>query len=360
MTLPVLLARVVARPQVRGIVTLTHGPRSISFAVVGGRPHMNPREREMVTQAYGWPDGTYSFEPKEEIPLNDSQPPASMLRLTVAGLRVLSRAFTAQEMEKALGARLDRAPVPRPEGAALLPRLGLTSTEMRIVTGGCDGYETGHTLLHGGAGQHTTLGLFYILSLYGVIEWAEPKAKVALTLPQQVEARATKMAAGNHFEALDVHWSANTIEIDEAYRAALKRLEPGGAWASAAPEACARMRPLVEKAHELLADPAARIAYRRTAYPLDYESLADLVDQRATALSMREGDREAQSQRTLSVEFARTAGPRSVRAATIEGLGVASPRRSTSVPVQKGGEAPPPSSPSVTTTRPGPKPGTGH
>ncbi len=64
MTLPVLIARVVARPQVSGIMTLAHGARSIPFPVVGGRPHMNPREREAVTQAFGWSDGSYSFEPK--------------------------------------------------------------------------------------------------------------------------------------------------------------------------------------------------------------------------------------------------------------------------------------------------------
>ncbi len=239
-----------------------------------------------------------------------------------------------------LGDRLDRAPVPRPEATSMVPRLGLTSTETRIVTNGCDGHETGHTLLHGGAGRHTTLILFFILSLYGLLDWAEPKQRATLTVAQQVQARASKMAAGNHFEALDVHWSANSVGLAEAYRLARggsspavsgrpRRRRPAHACggSSRRPTRCSR-------------DPAARIAYgapptrsttsrfrpRRPASerPVDAQGRPRVAEPARPRRRVR-ADRRAEGGRTI----------------TIEGL-AAPPRtaQTTKLPAQQGGEAP--------------------
>ena len=138
------------------------------------------------------------------------------------------------------------------------------------------------------------------------------------------------LSSGNHFEALGVHWSASSAEIDEAHRALVAKLAAGGAWAVAAPEACAQMRDRAASAYAVLKDPAARVAHRRAAYPLDFESIADLVNQQASSISMREDDAAAPSQRSLARELQRTAGPSSGRKISMEMLlkAVAAPPKS--------------------------------
>jgi hypothetical protein len=306
--LPVLFARLLAREPVRGILTLAHGSRIVSVTVSDGRACVSRVEQQAAIQAFTWPEGAYSFEAKE-VAAGLTQAPTSMARLVVEGLRVLGRSFTTEGMESALGSRLDQAPVIRAGATRTVGRLGLTAGELRLVEKGFDGIETGRSLLRGGLGKHTTLELLIVLALFGLVDWAIPKARESRPASEEPVLHARKMAAGNHFEALAVHWSASSAEIDAAHRALVAKIAPEGAWALAAPEACAQMRERAAEAYAVLRDPAARMAHRRAAYPLDYESIAELVDQQQSARSMREDEGGAPNQRSLAKELAQTAGP---------------------------------------------------
>ena len=69
------------------------------------------------------------------------------------------------------------------------------------------------------------------------------------------------------------------------------------------------MRARVIEAYDVLRDPAQRAAHRREAYPLDYDSIADLSEQRANALSLRDDESGAKAERTTAGELARAAAP---------------------------------------------------
>jgi hypothetical protein len=337
-TLPVLFVRVLAREHVTGVLTLSHPGKSLTVPIQGGRASMLRAELPMVAQAFTWADGTYAFEPGEVPAARES--PSSLIKLAVEGLRVLGRGFAVEELEAALGDRLDRAPVLRDGAAAALKRLGLSAAEHRLLEHAFDGVETGRRLIRsGGLGRHTTLLLFVVLTLFELVAWNEPAAKAGESLAAQVEARARKLAAGNHFEALGVHWSAADEAIREAHAARQREIDPAGPWAAAAPEACARMRERVAAAYEVLRDPARRAAHRREAYPLDFESIADLVEQRASSLSMRQDDDAADRQRRMAADLARSASTANMRKISMEALlqSVAN-----SPPKKKpGGEGPP-------------------
>jgi molecular chaperone DnaK len=171
MALPVLFARVLARESVRGVLALAHGGRGLSVPVLGGRVCLGRAEQQAVAQAFAWPEGTYDFHPKD-VPAG-REPPTSLLRLAVAGVRVLGRTFTTEDMEEALGVRLDQAPRLRSGSEAMVKRFGLDDGELQLIEHGFDGVETGKALLHGDLGRRTTLELMLVLTLFDAVVWAE-------------------------------------------------------------------------------------------------------------------------------------------------------------------------------------------
>jgi hypothetical protein len=175
MVLPVLFGRLLSRESVRGVLTLTHAGAGLSIPVVGGRAIIGGDQRLAVAQAFTWPKGTYDFQPRDISVANE--PPVSMMRLTVEGLRVLGRTFSSDDMESALGGRLDQAPMVRSGTEAMVKRFGLTSGEVRLVEHRFIGVETGRKLLRDGLGRHTTLELMLLLTLFDALAWNEPPAR---------------------------------------------------------------------------------------------------------------------------------------------------------------------------------------
>lgn len=303
-TLPVLLVRLLGREHVTGKLTLENAGRVVEIDVIDGRACVSGAEHKWITHAFAWPDGEYRFEAKDIE--RGARATMSMVRLTVDGLRVLARTFTADQMEAALGDRLDLAPVLRPERTHFVSRFGLAAAERRVLERGLDGITTGYDLEREGLGKHGGLALLVLLILFEAVDWHTPKSVERESLSDQLERRATKMADANHFDALGVHWSAHGEAIDAAYQALRHELAPDGERARAAPDACRRMRERAAEAYAVLGNPRARIAYRRKAFPLDYEALANLMEHRAEAASMRQSDSEARSDRSVADELART------------------------------------------------------
>jgi actin-like ATPase involved in cell morphogenesis len=311
--LPVLLVRLAGVRSVTGLLTLESGARSITLPIVAGRAHLGKAEHAAVLGAFAWPSGTYSFV---EMPLpGEHRPPVTLLELTCEGLRAMLRGFSAEELEAALGDQLDLAPHAIEQRKPLLPRLGLSGTESRLVEHGFDATTTGRELAaHGGAGRHTTYAVLVLLSMFGMLGWKPAEERETETLAAELEKRASRMAFQNHFEALGVHWSATTPDIEKAYRAVVAELAPGSKAAAAAPAACERMRARAEEAHRVLADPTTRTAHRAEAYPLDFDSITDLAERRAAVLDWRGALGDAARQREVAKELAKTreagGGPR--------------------------------------------------
>lgn len=299
---PTLLVRGFGRRQVTGVLTLEHGREQAVVHVVGGRAYLHKPEHAALVHAFSWPEGTYAFEAKPVAPGN--RPPRSMIQIACEGLRTLMRPMIPSELEAALGDLLDLSPVVRDERRVLLGKLALSGGEQRLIEYRLDGSVSGREIAaHGGAGKLTTLQLFILFVLFDVAAWVAPVPLAGQSLPEQLEQRARKMVAGNHFEALGVHWSTPPDEIERAYREACARLEPGTPWHDAAPETCARMRARLDEAYAVLVDPTKRMAHRMEAYPLDYESITDLMEKRAKALTMKGAEREAASDRTIAREL---------------------------------------------------------
>jgi hypothetical protein len=336
--LPVLLLRLVGLRSATGVLRLEHGPKAVDVTVIGGRAHLLKHEQAALVGAFAWSTGTYAFE--EKAVADERRPPSLMIDLVCEGLRSLLRGCTADELDAALGERMTLAPALVEERRKLLPRLGLSGAETRLLEGWLDGRASGRDIAaQGGAGRHTTSTLFVLLVLFGMAAWGPVEARERESLADELGRKASRMAMQNHFEALGVHWSTPGPEIDQAYRAFVAKLGPGKPWYDASPEACQRMRRRADEAYKVLSDPAARIAHRAEAYPLDFEAITDLAERRASVLDMRGASDAAASQRDVAAELSRTRrshapGPRVV---TMQDLHAAEERATKkSVPPGKG------------------------
>ena len=285
--LPVLMVWVLRRKTTSGTLTVTQGDASAKLPVVKGAGYLTTGEHKALLAACAWPEATYTFDPKPPIPGNRMRVP--MLRLAADGIRTLGRSFMPDQLATALGDRLDLAPVPRKGAGRKLSLLGLDSRETRLVRATMEGHDTARDVVRsGGAGEHTTLMLFILLTTFECLDWKPPVARDGTTLADQLAQRAYRMSRQNHFEALTVHWSAETEEIHAAHAKLQQQLARDGQWMKAAPEACAQMSQRVHEAYQVLVDPAQRAQYRREQYPdHDTDSLDDLLQKRISALGMK-------------------------------------------------------------------------
>jgi DnaJ-class molecular chaperone len=122
-----------------------------------------------------------------------------------------------------------------------------------------------------------------------------------------LERLAGKKEVENHFDALDVHWSATDEDIAKAYRKLRDEYRPGGDADRLAPDAVARLRARADAAYASLRDPAERMMYRRAMYPkLDFEALDDLLQKRIGSLEMRQSSSELTQSRDVQKELQRT------------------------------------------------------
>jgi len=293
--LPVLLCRVLARRGVSGTMTLQAGTGTATLAVIGGQPHLRAGERAALPRAFLWDRVDYAFDPGP--PDEQGRTVTSMAKLAVEGLRARGRTFSVAELERGIGARLELAPVVRAERRGLVGKLGLDRREQRLVDE-MDGFHTAHDLGASGLGPHTTLQLCVVLTAFGFVDWRPVERRAETSLHQQLEQRAQRMDAANHFDALGVHWSASLTDAEQAFASLRRELGPGTHEHAENPEACRRMLARAERAVDALRDPTALREYRRSLHPdIDFEALDDLMAKRIVALQMKHEEREVDESR---------------------------------------------------------------
>jgi hypothetical protein len=174
-TLPALLLRA-ANDGVTGRLTLERADGSaVGLFIEAGDAVVSTWEHRTLVDAFGWPAGTHRFEPGAARKRSRSDPaPTPMIELVVEGMRLLTRTYDVEEIERALGDRLDLAPTLSADGADIALRLGLTGLETRLVDLGFDGRERGRALLApGSVGRQATCGLLVLLTMFGALAWTE-------------------------------------------------------------------------------------------------------------------------------------------------------------------------------------------
>ncbi|HOU89515.1 MAG TPA: DUF4388 domain-containing protein, partial [Polyangiaceae bacterium] len=293
--LPVLLCRVVARRGITGTLTLESGSSSATLAVLNGQPHLRTPEHAALPRAFLWDKVAYSFDPRP--PDERGRTATSMAKVAIEGLRARGRTFSVAELEQGIGPRLELAPVLRADRRGLVGKLGLDRREHRLVEE-MDGFCTARELGAGGLGHHTTLQLCVILTAFGFVEWRAPARRAETSIHQQLEQRALRMEAANHFDALGVHWSASVADAELALASLHHELGPGTRANAEHPEACQRMIARAERAVAALREPAKLREYRRSLHPdIDFEALDDLMAKRIEALEMKHDEREVNESR---------------------------------------------------------------
>jgi actin-like ATPase involved in cell morphogenesis len=289
--LPILLIHALARAKMTGTLRLEHGDKDASLMVVAGRPHVDSGERSAICKAFLWPELTFTFDGAR--PNIGHRQGASMVRLVLEGLRTIGRSLSVDQVESALGERMQLAPVPRPEREFVLRRLGLDSRELRLVEGLMDGTNRGKDLVKSGAGPHTTLQLLVLLTAFELVDWHPVVARRGLGLAERLAQQADRAEKANHFDALGVHWSAGADEIQTAYESLHHRLSRGTAEYAASPQACTRILKRAEAAATALSDPREAVRFRREACPdIDFDALDDFLVKRIKSLELRTDTRD--------------------------------------------------------------------
>jgi len=126
-------------------------------------------------------------------------------------------------------------------------------------------------------------------------------------LPVEVRERVKSLKDANHFDALGVHWSANSDEIAERHERLQAEHAEGEEADRIAPRACARIRARAHRAYECLRDERRRTAYRRQTYQeLDFEAASEIVEQHGKSQELRGLDREARRSHDRAKELHRS------------------------------------------------------
>jgi len=285
-SIAVLMIRRLAKRTITGTVHFRYANKSVQLPILGGIAYMRNPEKMEIIRAFAWPEGTYTLDPEPPNPKKRSR--YSMGRLVMEGLRAIVRGFSVAAVEEALGKRLQMAPKVRQDRDYVL-ELGLTEPEKRLMRLQMNGERSAEQVANRcGIGRQTTVQLLMLLSVFDCVEWLEPQITEESSLANQLEEAASRMEKANYFEAIDVHWSLDTEEIEAAYQKLHRKLQHGGLWDRTAPEACARMRRLAEEAFAVLSNPTKRAAYRNQVYPnIFYQAASQLVDGQIKSYQLR-------------------------------------------------------------------------
>ncbi len=313
--LPVLFRRVLARRDTQGRVMISAPSYELAFTLSGGSAALGKADHAKLVQAFDLPSAEWKLTPGVEVDRNSEFHPLARVALT--GLRRTLRVLRANELEEAFGDRLDLAPQVRPDRLAVPRRLGLGRRDLRFLDRYVDGACSARSAAHeGGLGPSTALQLLALLDLYDVLDWGEATrdGSAVMTRGETLTQVADKLGRANHFEVLQVHWSAPERELEDRAKERLAEFAEDSAAGRAAPEACGRIRDRIEQAYELLKDPAGRVAYRNEVYgDIDFEAARDLAATRSAALAMRGDAIEARKDELAAQELARSIPPKAER-----------------------------------------------
>ena len=213
----------------------------------------------------------------------------SLTRLAVEGLRAMFREWSVEQFEEAFANRMQLAPILPKKRVRMLQRLGIDAREKRLIEFRMDGASSlRDVIMRGGAGKLTAYHVLLLLTAFECLEFKAVEAPQGQSLADQLAARAARMARSNHFDALGVHWSAQSDDIYVAYQRLCAKAQAGSPWYRAAPNACEQIRAQADAAYEVLRDPQLRMNYRRATFSdMDSAALDDLLDKQTKALAMR-------------------------------------------------------------------------
>jgi len=307
--LPVLFRRVLAGRDTQGQVVITAPSYEMEFTLSGGSAALTKADHSKLVQAFDLPAAEWKLAGADKVDRNSEFHP--LARVALAGVRRILRTLRADELEEAFGERLDLAAQVRPDRLAVPKRLGLGRRDLRFLDRYVDGAASARTAAHeGGLGPSTALQLLALLDLYDVLDWEEAAGGDTgsdRARGDDLAQVASKLDRANHFEVLQVHWSATDRELEERAKERLAEFGEDSAAARVAPEACAQLRSRIEKAYGVLKDPTDRVAYRNEVYgDIDFEAARDLAATRSAALSMRGDAIEARKDELAAQELARS------------------------------------------------------
>ena len=309
--LQVLFKRVLARRDTQGMIEITAPSYEMQFDVSGGNAALTKAEHAKLERAFDLPKANWKLLGERKVSHNCDFYPLAKVALT--GLKRVLRTLRADELEDAFGEQLDLAPQIRADRLALPKRLGVGRRELRFVDRYLDGSLSARTAAHeGGLGPSSALQLLALLDLYEVLDWDElVDTADNETKRDGLAELAEKLTRSNHFEVLQVHWSATDRELEEGIHERLAEFSADSTNGQQAPEACTKIRARIEQAYEVLKDPPRRIAYRNLVYEnVDFEAARDLAATRSAALSMRGDAIAARRDELAAAELARSIRPK--------------------------------------------------
>lgn len=292
-----LLLRVVGRPSVNGTLELTpEKGRPVRLPVLEGRALVTELSHSATVRISSLPSGRYAFTsgtPK----LSDMSEPLSMLQLVSDCLRAALRTIKIEALKARLESKLSLGPYMSERRRLAASRLNLSPPESRLITLGFDGYRRGLELVEGGGlGPKTVLQLLTLFELFQIVEWREVAQKQSRpSFVDELRERAETARKTNHFEALSVHWSASSVEIEDAHGRVSALTSPGGRWYEADRDAAATLKQRADEAYAVLADEAARTKYRAETFgKKNYRAVAEFLSQKARAESLKSDQKDFQ------------------------------------------------------------------
>ncbi len=309
--LPVLFTRVLARQDTQGMIEITAPSYELQFDLSGGNAALTKAEHAKLERAFDLPRADWKLSSTSDLSRDSEFYPLARVALT--GLRRTIRTLRADELEDAFGERLDLAPQIRADRLALPKRLGLGRRELRFVDQYLDGSMSAKTAADsGGLGASSVLQLLALLDLYNVLDWdVVVAAEQDAAHPKGVATTAAKLKRANHFEVLQVHWSASERELETSFERRLAEFTADSLDGKQAPDVCAEIRSRIEQAYDVLRDPARRVAYRNEVYDsVDFEAARDLAATRSAALAMRGDAIEARKDELAAAELTRSIRPK--------------------------------------------------
>lgn len=288
-SLAVVLVHLARRPDAHGLLSIRAAGKELDVDIAHGAPALGRRDREEIRLAFTWKRGTYEFTPDAKRRIDPSRTREPAIVVVARGLRTLLRTFPDDELEAALAPRMADAPTIDEGRAAILPSLGLSSAEFRCLDAYFDRNSSTRDIIHrGGLGHSTALQMLHMLELFEIISWQSVIDRSADALLADVRKRAARAPKQNHFEALDLHWSASADDVDTAFDNVYRKYGPDSRLAKSAPEEASIIVSRAATAHDFLIDDVRRNRYRAEAYPdIDPEAIRTLMEQQSKALAMK-------------------------------------------------------------------------
>ncbi len=279
----------------QGVLTLKRGGESVPIPVLRGGVCLATQDRSRALRAFEWPDGAFTWHP-EAIPLATAKLRMPLTPFYAAALRACLRSHDDAELTRHHHGKLHLSPVPIPERASRLRRLGLLEQEERALDHALDGSRALEKLLgEGFVGRTTLQRLVVMLDLFGILRWARPTVSDVVDPREEMQKLYKSIAGPNHFVALGVHWSATPAEILGSWETMQRLYGPGGERVAIDRGIADLLHRRAHEAWDVLRDDIVRIRHRREMYPgIDEELLAPLVEARAKSLEMRGELTEAQ------------------------------------------------------------------